>query len=335
MGTTRTHRLIRLLQLLQSGRRYDADRLAEDLRVSRRTLFRDLKMLDAAGVPYGYDKKSQAYAIAKEYFLPPVNLTMAEALAMMLVTRKLIHPRTHPAHRLALEATCKVENAIPPRIRRHCGSILDKVAARQWPVSDVDGVRSVLNTVQQAIHQQNKLSLRYDSYFDGKVIDVVLHPYRAAFVHRGWYVIGRSEQHDAVRTFKLERVERATILPERFATDGAFDLDDYYGNAWQMIRGDRRYHVVIRFSPKVAGNVEEVLWHKTQSTRRIADGAMLFEVDVDGLQEISWWILGYGDQAEVLEPQELRQLIADRARAMAAIYAESKPSRARKEAETQ
>ena len=41
---------------------------------------------------------------------------------------------------------------------------------------------------------------------------------------------------------------------------------------------------------------------------------------VEGLREISWWILGYGDQAEVLEPRELRNMVADRVRGMAATY---------------
>ena len=73
--------------MLQSGRRYDADGLADGLTVSRRTLFRDLKMLEAAGIPFEYDKKSKQYQINKDYFLPPINLTVGEALALMLLTR--------------------------------------------------------------------------------------------------------------------------------------------------------------------------------------------------------------------------------------------------------
>ena len=88
-----------------------------------------------------------------------------------------------------------------------------------------------------------------------------------------------------------------------------------------MIRGDRRYHVTIRFGPKGAGNVEEVLWHKTQQTRRLEDGALIFEADVDGLGEIVWWILGYGQEAVVEQPPELRELLAQHARTMAGHYA--------------
>jgi len=50
------------------------------------------------------------------------------------------------------------------------------------------------------------------------------------------------------------------------------------------------------------------------------DGSLIFEVEVDGLNEISWWVLGYGDQAQVLEPPELRDLIAEHARRMLSYY---------------
>ena len=66
-----------------------------------------------------------------------------------------------------------------------------------------------------------------------------------------------------------------------------------------MIRGDQSDHVCIRFSPKVTRNVEEVLWHPTQQTSLIEDGSLRYEVDVDGLDEIAWWVLGYGKEAVV------------------------------------
>jgi proteasome accessory factor B len=82
----------------------------------------------------------------------------------------------------------------------------------------------------------------------------------------------------------------------------------------------RDKRVVVRFKPMVARNVAEVIWHKTQHTTFRADGSLDFSVRVSGLKEISWWILGYGDQAEVLQPARLRRLVAERARNMAEMY---------------
>jgi proteasome accessory factor B len=78
--------------------------------------------------------------------------------------------------------------------------------------------------------------------------------------------------------------------------------------------------VVIRFEKTVARNVAEVRWHRTQRSKFLDDGRLEYCVTVSGLHEISWWVLGYGDQAEVLEPPELRRLVADRASRLADRY---------------
>jgi predicted DNA-binding transcriptional regulator YafY len=70
----------------------------------------------------------------------------------------------------------------------------------------------------------------------------------------------------------------------------------------------------------VARNVAEVIWHKTQKLVHRDDGSLDFQVRVSGLNEISWWILGYGDQAEVIKPARLRQLIAKRVARVVDIY---------------
>ena len=70
----------------------------------------------------------------------------------------------------------------------------------------------------------------------------------------------------------------------------------------------------------MAGNVEEVLWHLTQQVEHLDDGSIRFEVDVDGVDEIAWWILGYGREAESESPAKLRRILRDHAKAMADSY---------------
>jgi len=80
------------------------------------------------------------------------------------------------------------------------------------------------------------------------------------------------------------------------------------------------HDVVVRFSPKVARNVADMKWHKTQHLEFDGDGSLVFRAQVSGLNEIVWWVLAYGDQAEVLQPERLRTLVAGCARNMVAIY---------------
>ena len=86
--------------------------------------------------------------------------------------------------------------------------------------------------------------------------------------------------------------------------------------ALPYLRQHRHQIMVIKLGGEVAGNVDENAWHKTQQTMFESDGSLIFEVDVDGIEEISWWVLGYGDQAQVIDPPELRKMIADRVAGM-------------------
>ena len=70
------------------------------------------------------------------------------------------------------------------------------------------------------------------------------------------------------------------------------------------MRGDRRYLVKIEFDREFGRNVADTLWHATQRITW-SRGVCVFECEVDGLDEILWWVLGYGHHARVLAPAEL------------------------------
>ena len=210
---------------------------------------------------------------------------------------------------------------LPSLIRDHCGLLMDKTEFRPAPASDPTSIDGAVQTIQTALVRHCRLSMRYDSLTGGEVIETTLCPYRLAFIHRAYYIIGLSTHHGKVRTFKVERIIQLRLTDQTFRDDHNFNLDDFLGNAWLMIPDGPRTHVKIRFGKKVAINVDEVVWHKTQRTVYDRDGSLLFEVDVDGVGEIAWWVLGYGGEAEVLKPPELRERIAKHVARMNATYA--------------
>lgn len=308
--TNRVERLLRLIQSLQAGRAVTVDELAQTVGVSRRTVFRDLDVLTRAGLSFDFDRATKRYHASRSALLPPVTLTHAEALSVLLATRAVLSGPLPWDQNAAESAAIKIESMMPTLIRDHCGSLMDKTVYRPAPASDPTSVDGAVMIIQSALVRHVRVYLRYDSHNKGDLVDTTLCPYRLAFIHRAWYVIGYSTKHASVRTFKLERIVQLRLTDESYREDARFSLDDYFGNAWMMIPDGTRTHVKIRFSRKVATNVEEVIWHKTQRTTWENDGSLLFEVDVDGTGEIGWWILGYGAEANVLEPPELRARIA-------------------------
>ncbi len=310
MSISRIYRLLRLITLLQAGRGYSADDLSRELEVSRRTIFRDLNMLEMAHIPYYYDPKSAGYHISHHFFLPPINLTLAESLAILLLAGRLKSTSRLPLMAEAARAAMKVESALPQRIREHVGSILDRLHVVLGPTSRHEGVEPVFHDLIRAIGARKVCRLVYISFHERRQIRATVEPWRLVFVSRAWYLIAHSRRHREARTFKLGRIRKLTVTDEAFERRGGADREKLFGDAWSMIPEGKLYRVHLHFQKKVAGNVAEVQWHPSQRVQWNDDGSIEFHVRVDGLGEIAWWVLGYGDEVEVVAPAELRRRIA-------------------------
>ncbi|MCG3131187.1 MAG: hypothetical protein FLDDKLPJ_01965 [Phycisphaerae bacterium] len=316
----RVARLLKMMQLLQSGRPLEPEKLAESLKVSRRTLFRDLKLLDDAGVGFAFSRRSATYQPKEESLLPPTHLTFPEALALLALLRQGLRQRSHPNPRELASAAVKIESLLPRRLQDTCGPLLRDIEFIPPPESRTELAASKVEYLQRAMSMRLKVRGVYRALSPRELVTSVIRPYRLVHVHRGWYLLGFSEAHSEVRMFKIERFVSIEVTQETYRPDPDFSVERHFGRAWNVIREDRTWRVKLRFSPRVAENVAEIRWHATQRTFRASDGGLIFEVDVDGLKEISWWILGYGDEVRVLQPPALRELIKDRIEGMRALY---------------
>jgi proteasome accessory factor B len=320
MNLSRISRLVQLLGLLQSGKAHNAGSLARFCAVSRRTIFRDLDVLRQAGVPLLFDDDQCVYRIPDTYFLPPTNFTSDEALAVMVLCYELGSDSRLPFYEAAQSAALKLESSLPAKVRDRLREATAAVRINLQPGNRLKGQLPVYRQLLDCIANRQCARISYDSFSDEGPIRLKLSPYRLLFSRHSWYVIGRSSIHREVRTFNVGRIQEMTPLDERFHLPRGFTIDRYLGNAWHLIPDGPDQDVVIRFAPLVARNVAEVVWHKTQHVVARDDGSIDFHVRVSGLQEISWWILGYGDQAEVLKPARLRQLIVQRAGRLVELY---------------
>ncbi len=303
---------MQILTTLQAGKSYAASDLSKMFGTSRRTIFRDLKELQAIGVPYRYDARTGGYMIEPEFFLPPIDLSLQEALGLLMLAHKGRDQIQLPFKNSVLLAALKIENNLPAKIRRYCNKALQNIstmAGAQAPVTHSAGLDKTFAQLQQAIVKKRKVNIRYHSLFEGAIIDVELCPYHLLYNNRAWYVLGRSSMHESVRTFKLNRIRELTTTEKCFVDDKNFDVYEYLGRAWSMIPEGRIYNIKLRFLPEVAHDVVEVQWHSTQQVTLEKDDSAIVEFQVDGLNEITWWVLSYGDKVQVLAPRMLRQRI--------------------------
>lgn len=311
MGISRVHRLIRLITLLQGQRASSADDLTIELGIGRRTLFRDLKLLQAAGVPY-YHERGKGYRIRRGYFLPPINLTLPETMGLMVLAKSVEADPTRPLVPFALSAIAKLIANSPEEIRAACGDLMENVTVDPGQSVDGQDESRVYHDLQRGIEQHLACDVVYQSPNDDQPLACRLKPYAMHLANNAWYVLGTTSAHGKeVRVFKLIRFQSVTLTKQTFRRPANFKVSDKLGNAWRLNPEGREYDIEIEFTPRVATNVAEVRWHATQQTQTLDDGRCRLTFRIDGLSEIAWWVCGYADQARVLKPAALRRRVAE------------------------
>lgn len=309
-----------MIGLLQAGRGYTVEALSRIYRVTQRTIFRDLGDLRQANVPVVLE--ASEYRIPRPYYLPPTSFTVEEALSLILLCHEYSDQPGVPFLDSARDAAVKLEGILPTRLRQEVRSAVNVLQIRPSPANPLPEHAPVYKKLLDAAARRCSVRIVYDSLTEEEIIRTRLDPYELLFSRRSWYAIGRSSLHRENRTFNVGRVLQLQQLEESFRLPRGFSIERYLGNAWHLIpESGPDHNVLVRFSKMVARNVAEVAWHKTQKVSFNEDGTMDFSVTVSGLKEISWWILGYGDQAQVLRPAKLRKMIAQRAAKMVEQYA--------------
>ena len=281
------------------------DQIAAFVGMSRRNAYRDLRALqDELDIPLWAERGR--WGISDRAFLPAFRLTRAEAMAVFLAARLMA--RYADAYDPDLAAAFqKLGEALPPVLARHVQRTLDVMAAR--PLDPV-GSRN-LHLLTQAWAERRVVELTYDpSTYDptrqpraARVRPYLIEP--SADSH-ALYLIGFDETKGGLRTFKLERIRSLAISPVAFEPPPDGEIEAALDRAWGIVADQPVVEVVLRFAPSVASRVAETTWHPTQAVVRNADGSLTWRARVSGTLEIRPWILGWGADVEVLEPEALR-----------------------------
>lgn len=313
----RSVRLIRIQELLR-GRRvgYTVAELARLTGVHVRTIQRDLLILQTeSGVPLTEERGR--YALLQEERLGPVSLTLQEARAVLIATRLFLH-YSDEGDPYAAAALKRIAGIMPPAVRDQVAAAAESLGTRPL---DADFSRNLV-TVTEAWARRRSLRIAYRSAGRNRSKEVIVDPYFLEPSAAGFatYLIGYSHTHEQLRTFKIERIAVAEMLPRAFEAPTDLNVDRLLASAWGVIWGEGR-QVRLRFAPDVAWRVRESRWHPSQSIDDLPDGGCVLTVTVGSMMEIGRWIRGWGDRVEVLAPADLRAELQREAVALARMYA--------------
>jgi proteasome accessory factor B len=304
----RYFKIARILHAHPDGIR--AEHLAEQVGVSKRTVYRDIEAMGGdAGVPIWQDRGR--FGLEEGAFLPPLALTLHEATTLFLAARMLAKASDEHDSEL-IGAFVKLAAVLPPVLAEHVRATVDAFA--ETPRNE--RFTRVFRVLAEAWANRRVVEIEYDAGVyeprrgprRRRVRPWTIEP--SALTH-ALYLIGWDESRQGRRTFKVERILSASLTPDTFSPDPAQTSALDMLRAWDVIADEEPVEVVIRFSSAVARRAAETRWHPSQQLEQQADGSLIWRGRVAGLREIRIWILGWGADAEVLEPAELRTSVAE------------------------
>ncbi len=212
-----TARTLQLLSLLQMHRVWSGGELSERLGITTRTLRRDIDRLRTLG--YRVDATAGAgggYRLGPSSQIPPMLLDDDDAVAIAIGLRMAAGATIDGIDEAAVSAMAKFEQVLPDRLRRRVAALHQSIETIQWQhpdVSLIDGDELVV--IAQACRDREEIRFDYRNK-DGDPTSRLVEPHQLVAVGRRWYLVAWDLRRTDWRTFRVDRLTRATLAGGRF-----------------------------------------------------------------------------------------------------------------------
>lgn len=217
-------RLISILTLLRSKRLLTATELAEKYDVSIRTIYRDIRKLEEAGVPV-YTIEGRGYSLMDNYTVAPVQFTEKQANALITAQHVVNQSKDASFIRDFNDALIKIKSVFKSSIQEKSESLSTRIRVFNWEYEDFSS--DALSEIQLAITNLNSIEIDYQKANDKTSSFRTIEPYAMYSTNNKWILIAWCHLRNDYRAFRIDRIRHFKILEEKF-TDRKFDLQVYF-----------------------------------------------------------------------------------------------------------
>ena len=323
----RADRLLSLLMLLQARGKITAQKLAKELEVSVRTVYRDIDALSAAGVPvYAERGPGGGCALIDGYRTSLTGLTRDEVQALFMLSVPAALDELGASHKLKA-ALHKLTAALPATSRSDEERVRQRIHL-DWAGGDQpEEPVPYLQTMRQAVWEDRKLYFTYRLQVGphSEQFEWLVDPYGLVAQAGVWHLIYAKE--DQIRVHRVSRVLDVHITDEYFERPADLNLAAFW-KTWRTEHQENRPHypVTARVSPALIHYLpqhfgERIRDEIAQARPPDAEGWTTLTLPFETIWDARERILGFGRAVEVLEPEALRKSVIDFATQIVAFYA--------------
>ncbi|RYZ85308.1 MAG: WYL domain-containing protein [Proteobacteria bacterium] len=277
--------------------------------------------------PIGFSKRFGGWVYTEPgYQIPFLALTETEASTLrrtLLAAQAYLSPNDAEAIRYLAIKLSPYIRGLPVR-----GTFTDNKT--EWFLSGHPTLSSqtsvsenLLAQIRQSLNERRRLHLVYYGAHSDTVSERMVQPYLLLNWRGELYLIAHCETRRALRHFFLPRIQKWTLLEpaHSYEIPSDFDADQYLRAAFELRQEETEVTVRARFSSQQSRWIRERHYHPSQQTEEQGDGSLIAIFTVAGTAEIFRWLLSFGAEVEILEPESLREQVQRECERMTAQYA--------------
>lgn len=277
--------------------------------VQKRTVYRDLDALRAAGFPLEEKGKNEdngaRWTLQKTTKLNHYLLLSPRELIALYLARGMLSPLQETPFFQDLDtAFSKIDEKIPSKSQDFLGELSSEFRFEPGPKWGLGLSPDVIETVRAACTERQKLRVVYSSVNSGTKRERILGPHFLYFSKGSLYLVAEDIEDGKNKIFSVPRFGETNMLDEEYE-GSPVDPEQYFGNAFGVYHSNTPVSISLLFSPPVSAFIGERRWHPSQRLVKRDKGKIELHMEVGITPELEQWILGYGPDVEVLEPKTL------------------------------
>jgi predicted DNA-binding transcriptional regulator YafY len=313
-------RMLHLHAQLQARKFPNCQKVANELEVSPKTIQRDIDFMRyQLGMPIEYDQLHFGFYYSEPVAnFPSIQVSEGEIVALFVAQKALQQYRNTPFEAPLRAAFKKITEGLKDKFTFTWSDIDSAISFRSAGQTLAD--LEVFETLSRAVFRSEEVRFQYRKLRSTSAELRRVQPYHLGCVENQWYLFGFDLDRRQLRTFALPRIQKPRATGKRFRRPARFSIHKLLDSSFGVFEGRGATTVRVRFEPFAAQLVRERIWHQSQSVKELPDGRLELQLHLSSLNEVERWILGWGDQAEVLKPPELRRRLAETAKNILARY---------------
>ncbi|MEZ3517012.1 MAG: YafY family transcriptional regulator [Lachnospiraceae bacterium] len=286
-------RLFKIVYHLLEKGKSTAPELAEKFEVSIRTIYRDLDTISAAGIPiYATQGKGGGIFIMQDFMLNKSLLSEQEKEQILMALQGISATEHNQTDELLMKLSGLFQSKVTNWI---------EVDFSEWYKNTPN--YDVFNLIKNAIFNQYTITFSYFAR-EGNYSNRTVEPIKLIFKNKDWYLYGFCLLRNDFRFFKLTRIKDLEISSDTFIREvkSSHEIET-------VIKNKNFIHAKLKFSPKVAFRVYDEF---TDNVSKDNQGNLYVNIDLPDNETLFSYILSFGDNVEILEPDYLRHSMKEK-----------------------